>query len=102
MWEAYTQFHKKYLETINPADIAVKNVLDAFVANNNFTPDQQKLLFYSATNILELEMANSVENLSARYYDSGDKIKGDDVMFPNGYSKVFDKVVGNLEFKLNS
>jgi len=51
---------------------------------------------------VELEYANSVENLSARYYDSTKRMDGDDVMFPNGYSKVFDKVVNNLEFELNS
>ena len=73
MWEAYTEFHEEYLDNMDSDDDeTVYDVLDAFAIDQDLTDEQRLLLFYSATNEIELEMANSVENLSARYYDSYD------------------------------
>lgn len=50
---------------------------------------------------IENEYGNSLEGLSAYYWDESDEFDGVDVVFPNGYGEVFAKLAEGLDIRLN-
>ncbi|MFE3798753.1 FAD-dependent oxidoreductase [Nocardia tengchongensis] len=55
-----------------------------------------KALVSSVLNDYEHEYSGSVDDLSSRYFDDDDKIKGKDVMFPAGYGAITDYLAKGL------
>lgn len=55
----------------------------------------RELLAYNI-NDLEHEYSGAAEELSALFYDSGDPINGDDVLFPGGYEQITNHLGADL------
>jgi monoamine oxidase len=75
---------------------AIENTLDLDSLSRQ---ERQRLNFYLNTNI-EHEYAADVAELSAKHFDEGDEFDGGDVIFPDGYDQIVNKLAAGLEIKL--
>ncbi|MCB1180242.1 MAG: FAD-dependent oxidoreductase, partial [Leptospiraceae bacterium] len=68
-------------------------------ANSNYLDDS--LLLYQISSYLEFDYGGPIEKLSAWNYESDEAFEGEDIVLPEGYSKVIDYLQEGLDIRTN-
>ena len=76
-----------------------KNILNSL--NNNDNRTILKFINQYIINEIELETANSIQNLSTNLGKDMDDCEGDDLIFNKGYISLFEKIYQKFNVKLN-
>ncbi|MEE1784931.1 NAD(P)/FAD-dependent oxidoreductase [Streptomyces sp. SP17BM10] len=76
-------------------DVSVRSAVQDALGWSHL-PDGDKTLISYALNDYEHEYAGSVDQMSALHFDDDAKVKGKDVLFPDGYGAVTDYLVKGL------
>ncbi|MBD0694973.1 amino acid permease [Streptomyces sp. CBMA123] len=76
-------------------DAAVRDIVQKALGWSNLT-DSDKALVSFALNDYEHDYAGSVDRMSGLYFDDDARIKGKDVLFPDGYGSVTDHLAKDL------
>ena len=82
-------------------DRSVEEVLNQLLRGETLTAAERRYLHYQLTAVLEQEFAADTDQLSAWYFDEGDEIEGEDVIFPQGYDQLTNGLAQGLEVRLN-
>jgi len=82
-------------------DVSLRDLIGQALANIRMESETYFALESALITAIENEYANSLEGLSAYYWDDAEDFDGDDVIFPNGYIEVFQNLADGLDIRLN-
>lgn len=82
-------------------DMSLREVVNLALADMDIDDDDRHALESILMTGIENEYANSLDRLSAYYWDEADEFEGDDVLFPRGYIEVFQNLAEGLDIRLN-
>lgn len=82
-------------------DMSLREVVNLALADMDIDDDDRHALESILMTGIENEYANSLERLSAYYWDEAEEFEGDDVLFPRGYIEVFQNLAEGLDIRLN-
>jgi monoamine oxidase len=82
-------------------DLPLRQVVNEALDDMAISADERTSLEVALMVGLEHEYANSLEGLSAYYWDEAEEFDGDDVVFPRGYGELFAKLAEGLDIRLN-
>lgn len=82
------------------ADTSLQQALTDFLQGEELTADQRRQLNYAINTTLEHEFAADASQLSLWYFDEGDEVEGDDVIFPQGYDQLTNGLATGLDVRL--
>ena len=85
------------------ADISLKFALEQVINSKNLQFSSQKLqeLNYAINTAIEHEFAADAGDLSLYHWDHSNAVKGEDVLFPDGYEQIINLIAEGLDIKLN-
>ena len=81
-------------------DLSLQRALDQFLQGESLTAEERRQLNYAINTTLEHEFAADAAQLSLWYFDEGEEIEGDDVIFPNGYDQLTSGLATGLDVRL--
>ena len=81
-------------------DISLQEALDLFISNKRFTREGMLNLLYAINTELEHEYGADVSDLSLWEFDQDGELKGEDVLFPNGYDGIISALADGLDIRL--
>jgi len=104
---AYTSDHPfkelifdQYVEYKNKANISIKDVLTEY--EERYVPGNFKDEFRHMVNLkFEHEWPGSIDKVSARHYNTYIGFGGPEVVFPEGYNQITDKLAEKLDIRMN-
>lgn len=82
-------------------DAAMGTVINAILAKVGPNPDELRKLNYGLNSLIEHEYAADVDELSVWYGQYGEEFDGKDVIFPNGYGQIVQRLAEGLDIRLN-
>ena len=81
-------------------DVSLQEGLDMFISNKRFSEEGMRNLLYAINTTLEHEYGADVSDLSLWEFDQDGELKGDDVLFPNGYIQLVEAQAEGLDIRL--
>ncbi len=81
-------------------DLSLQRALDQFLQGESLTAEERRQLNYAINTTLEHEFAADSAQLSLWYFDEGEEIEGDDVIFPDGYDQLTSGLATGLDVRL--
>jgi monoamine oxidase len=88
------------LKSQNQPDISLQQALKEIIINKRFTSQEIVRLNYIVNTFIEHDHAADINNLSLFNFDQTKEFKGGDVIFPEGYQQITDKLAKGLIIKL--
>jgi len=90
----------RYIEYQEKSKISIKDVLDEYIQKNDLGNFEDE--FRHMTNLhFEHEWPAPINSTSARHYDTYLGFGGKEVIFPDGYNQITDKLAEQLDIRLN-
>ena len=81
-------------------DSSLQDALDMFISNKRFSREGMLNLLYAVNTALEHEYGADISDLSLWEYDQDGELKGEDVLFPNGYGQLAGALAEGLDIRL--
>ena len=81
-------------------DASIDGAVSSALARYDLNAAQRRGLDWVIASEIELEAAADLDELSLRYWDEDDAFNGDDVLFPDGYTQITDRLADGLDVKL--
>jgi monoamine oxidase len=100
-WDKFKSYIKEF-RLKGGEDTSVANVLESYLKTQSFTTSELTYLKNHIVSELENEYGNEIKNLSVLKYDSGERSKGEDVLMPDGYIKIFEPLASGLNIKFET
>lgn len=82
-------------------DTAMGTVITAILAKVGPDADELRKLNYGLNSLIEHEYAADVDELSVWYGQYGEEFGGKDVIFPNGYAQIGQRLAEGLDIRLH-
>jgi monoamine oxidase len=82
-------------------DISLQEGLDLFISNKRFSREGMLNLLYAVNTELEHEYGADVSDLSLWEFDQDNDTRGADVIFPDGYEPIIQRLADGLDIRLN-
>ena len=82
-------------------DASLQDALDMFISNKRFSREGMMNLLYAVNTALEHEYGADISDLSLWEFDQDGELKGEDVIFPNGYGQLAQSLADGLDIRLN-
>lgn len=82
-------------------DISLEILVQKFKKRENLSLENQKKLNFMNCNIIEMDYAADLKDLSTLYYNQDESTVGDDVIFRKGYSQLPEYLAKSLTIKLD-
>jgi monoamine oxidase len=82
-------------------DRSLRDGLNQALSNVRLSTEGMRNLEYLINSSIEHEYAADAEQLSLWYWDSGGEQRGDDVIFPQGYAQITQKLAEGLDIRLS-
>jgi monoamine oxidase len=83
-------------------DISVQAGLDQLLAGEQLTALEQRQLRFLLTTVLEQDVAANTTDLSLWHASEGDEVRGDHVIFPQGYDQLTRGLSTGLDIRVNN
>ncbi len=101
--ELFERIFEDLLEAKRSAgdDASVAGAVASVLSRYDLSNAQRRGVEWVIASELELEAAADLDELSLRSWDEDDAFKGDDVLFPDGYSQVPELLAEGLEIQLD-
>ncbi len=80
-------------------DISVQAGVDQLLAAEQLSASEQRELTFLLTTVLEQELAANTTDLSLWHADEGEEIRGDHVIFPQGYDQLTQGLSRGLDIR---
>ena len=95
LWRAYMRL------AYERPDQSLQAVYDEFATANDLDDHHDRLLWQHVLNsMLEHEFGADISDLSIMSYDGGSDLRGEDVVFPGGYSQIIDVLAAGRDIRL--
>lgn len=78
-------------------DISLEEAIEAVL---DLDPQAKTRFYFTLKSAVELEEAASASQLSAQYWDGSDGYGGEDVLFPQGYDQLAQRLAQGLDIRL--
>ncbi len=80
-------------------DMPLGRAIDEALQERTLSATDARRLDFAANTTIEHEYAADATELSAWWWDDGDQLDGDDVLFPGGYGQVVDRLAEGLDVR---
>lgn len=91
----------KDAQLIFDKDVSYYSVIKKFISFHHFTERELKIFKYAVKAAVEYEFAEDMAKLSFNAFGKDEPFPPPDVLFPQGYSQIPQKLAENLPIKLN-
>lgn len=81
-------------------DISLQHAVEQLLAQRNISTRVQRELNYSINSAIEHEYGTDISNLSFYYWDESEEFAGSDLMFPNGFDQMMNRLAKGLDIRL--
>ena len=80
-------------------DISLQAAIDAVAGSRELSPARKAQLDFHLSSSYEQEYSGPADQLSAWWVDEGKEGKGEDALFPGGYSQIVDHLAAGLDVR---
>lgn len=102
--DALSHQFKAYLtnrQNNDEQDISIKQAFEDFIKYKGLSTQDAQWLYYQLVASIQNEYAGDLSKLSLLEFDQDRNFSGDDMVFPEGYSKLISHLAETLNIKLN-